>query len=139
MAGSRVLERAGCGTTRLVRPRGNPGALPAHPTSTELVNARINRFEKRPPGSKKTLQCGFLKTPNFCKIHAGARLFLDEKVAMSRPSARLGASTEITKKNQHPTPCYGNFHAVRSFFGAENDQKPLKKLVLRKYTPDAES
>ena len=28
------------------------------------------------------------------------------------------------KKNRHPTPCYGNFHAVWSFFGAKNDPKP---------------
>ena len=47
-----------------------------------------------------------------------------EKVALSRPSARLGASTEITKKNRHPAPCYGKFHAVPEFFwNDKNDPK----------------
>ena len=34
----------------------------------------------------------------FCKVDAGARLFLDEKVAVSRPRARLGASTDPIKQ-----------------------------------------
>ena len=34
----------------------------------------------------------------FCRVDAGARLFLDEKCGMLRRSARLGASTAITKK-----------------------------------------
>ena len=33
----------------------------------------------------------------FCRVDAGAHLFLGEKVAMSRPRARLGASNAITK------------------------------------------
>ena len=39
-----------------------------------------------------------LEKARFADSTYGARLFLDEKVAVSRPSARLGASTEITKK-----------------------------------------
>ena len=34
----------------------------------------------------------------FCRVDAVARLFSDEKVALSRGRARLGASTAITKK-----------------------------------------
>ena len=65
-----------------------------------------------------------LEKARFADSTYGARLFLDEKVVVSRPSARLGASTEITKKNRHPTPCYGKFHAVWSFFWAA----PFKKM-----------
>ena len=39
-----------------------------------------------------------LENGPFCKVDAGASLFLDEKVAASRHPARLGASTAITKK-----------------------------------------
>ena len=42
--------------------------------------------------SKKVLENGL-----FCRVDAGARLFLDEKCDMLRRSARLGASTAITK------------------------------------------
>ena len=51
----------------------------------------------------KKQNAGFGKGP-FCKVHAGARLFRQEKVALLRPSARLGASTEITKKKLHGLP-----------------------------------
>ena len=39
-----------------------------------------------------------LENGPFCRVDAGARLFLDEKVAVWHPRARLGASTAITKK-----------------------------------------
>ena len=43
-----------------------------------------------------------LEKARFADSTYGARLFRHEKVAEARPSARLGASTEITKKE--PTP-----------------------------------
>ena len=45
-------------------------------------------------GTRKMLENG-----PFCRVDAGARLFLDEKVDVSRPRACFGASTAITKKN----------------------------------------
>ena len=39
-----------------------------------------------------------LKMARFANSTYGARLFFSEKVAVSRPRARLGASTAITKK-----------------------------------------
>ena len=39
-----------------------------------------------------------LENGPFCKVDAGARLLLDEKMAVSRPRACLDASTAITKK-----------------------------------------
>jgi hypothetical protein len=63
------------------------------------------------------------QTPDQCGIFF-------EKVAVSRPSARLGASTDITKKARHPTPCYGKFYAVWSFFWAAALKKCWKRPVL---------
>ena len=40
-----------------------------------------------------------LEKARFAESTYGARLFLDEKVALSRPSASLGAWTEITKRS----------------------------------------
>ena len=39
-----------------------------------------------------------LENGPFCKVDAGASLFLDEKVAVWPSRARLGASTAIAKK-----------------------------------------
>ena len=44
------------------------------------------------------------KSP-FCKVDAGARLFFHEKAALSRPRARLDASTGPIKKNGARTHC----------------------------------
>jgi len=43
--------------------------------------------------SKKVLENGL-----FCRVDAGARLSLDEKVAVLHPRARIGASNAILKK-----------------------------------------
>ena len=39
-----------------------------------------------------------LQNGPFCRVDASRRFFVDENVAVSRPRARLGASTAITKK-----------------------------------------
>ena len=54
------------------------------------------KSEKNP---KNALKCGFW-SGSFFKVHAGARLFRGKKKTLLRPRARLGASTEITKKNR---------------------------------------
>ena len=49
-----------------------------------------------------------------------------EKKSSSRPSARLDASTEITKKEPAEPPCYGTFHAAWSFFWRKMTKKSGK-------------
>ena len=77
-----------------------------------------------PPTTKETAVLTFKKgnpanfgeNGPFCRAIAGARHFLDEKVAVARPRARLGASTAITKKKWCLYARCVKFYTVWPFF-----------------------
>ena len=71
-------------------------------------------------------------------MHAGAGLFRYEKVASSRPSVRLGASAEITKRSGACTrdaesfAPFGHFLVEKSLCG---QQKMLEKDQYGRFIP----
>ena len=81
-------------------------------------NARIN--------FKKGNLAGFGENGPFCRVGASRRFFLDEKVAVSRPCARLAASTEITRKNRESHRVTETFTPSQNFFLERKNDPPPK-------------
>jgi len=82
----------------------------------------------------------FLGKGPFCKVHAGAGLFRDEKVPLQSSGARLGALAVITKKKEGARATVMRFCSRRLLIFLNGIRKKIwEMLVFPKYSPERAS